>query len=81
MVFNGHTPLDRWMTLCWTCCRITEGHGALQVNVQGHMETINKLGDNIDYVRRELNDIQDGLEEMRIQMQDGVALVCVCACS
>ena len=45
------------------------------------METTHKLGANLDYVRRELNDIEDGLEEMRIRMQDGVALVCVCACS
>ncbi len=42
------------------------------------MGTINHLGDDLDLVRRELSDIEDGLEEMRIKMQDGVALVCVC---
>ena len=78
MVYNGDAPLDRFMTLRDTCCRICESIGALQSTAHRHMETTHQLGANLDYVRLELNDIEDGLEEMRIRMQDGVALVCVC---
>ena len=66
------------MTFSQSCCRMVEDHGAVQVNVQGHLQTINQLGYDLDMVRHEMSEMQDGLEEIRLKLEDGVALVCVC---
>jgi len=76
--FNGRSALEQCMTLCLSCARMHEIQGDLQAQMQTQLVTIHQLNYDLQSVRNELIRMQEGLEEMRLTMEDGVALVCVC---
>ena len=76
--YNGRSALEQCMTLCLSCARMHEIQGDLQAQLQAQVVIIHQLTYDLQAVRHELIDMQEGMEEMRVSMEDGVALVCVC---
>ena len=76
--YNGKSALEQCMTLCLSCARMHEIQGDLQSQLQAQVVITHQLNSDLKGVRDELMDMQEALERMRVSMEDGVALVCVC---
>ena len=73
----GGSQLEKNMAQVFACRRMYEMSHAMQTRVQDMKFSAMEM-------HRELSDMKEGCEDMRVKMEDGVALVCSdvgCACS
>ena len=73
----GGSQLEKNMAQVFACRKMWEMSDAMQVRVLDMKYSAMEM-------HRELSDMKEGCEDMRVKMEDGVALVCSdvgCACS